>query len=320
MFHLSRLCGDSYYVYDDDKCTETELSGDELESLINSGVEINGISNVCGHTVAVPVVYSYSAKSAKYKMIMGVDYQVNDNNELLLLYVNNSNTVVKLSDICDSIGAHSFRYIEKGSKIIIDDNIKSISEKAFSGLINSSFTYDLTGIKDDNIARTVYENGVIIIPLPVVSIKVLYSIAIIDNIERFERITAELCIFRHKDFLPVEMKKDVDDYILFKKKQYLLDICPSANDIKITGVGLVFIERLKEKFAKWGSSFSVQCSIRYRALSFDISDLLDSNLFSIDIDSLKTVYCYLKSGGRDKDIVQKYYDFLCACASFVLGV
>lgn len=322
MFYVSRRSLTSVYIYDDSDGTEEAVTLDDISYLTSIGVEIKGVEVSGGHVVTIsPVPYSSDIKSLKYKMVCGVDYQVNADGELIYLSIDRKDAVLRLSDICSSIGAFSFRHIESGSKVIFDDKIRSISETAFDNLNSGMYKFDLFSLRDD-LAHMVYEYCICVGLASMVPIRNCVKM-IIDNNTRVNNFSIEIGIFEHCIGLLHSMSSGTDKYILSVRKDYMLNSLPKS--VRIRNDKEFTIRSVNNMFQYWIKDFDLVEDIRLRVLNLDIFAVTKSGIFSVDIDAVRRIHCYLSSGGTDKDVVLKFYNFLLTCAeavrnSVVLGI
>lgn len=324
MFYISRRYNNKVCVYDDTDGVEEEVSYKDIQTLVSMGVHIEGVDTKEDVIFDVfPVVYKPDPHSIKSSLFHGIIYQVSENGELIYLNIMNTKTVLRLSDICSTVGKYSFWFISDNSKVIFDDKIRSISRDAFVSLKNEFFKFDISELRDD-LAYLVYEYGchnVIYDGYMKVDPLRAYDRNIRDDIGRMRRFGSELSIFKYEAPPYIAMDRDAVNYVLSRHKDSLLSWIPTRDKARIRGViDKSDIKYAKNQFNKWHKKYKGSDWSHSMVLATEINELLHKGIFIPDIKSnprLRIVYIFMDSGGIDDDILSKFYEYLLGCEDII---
>lgn len=312
MFYVTRKAPTGVFIYDDTDGVEEKVSFQELKKLVLNGVEIKGVDAWYNIT---PVQISHNAKSAKYSVLRGIDYQVDDDGCLLNLKVNNKDAVVVLSDICSSVEAYSLSEVANNVTFVLDDKLKSIHNKAFINLRFNSFTIDVTQLTDNKTVFNIYKYGRFIFYTVHYNAPVSYRVKIIDRKSRRDKFECELAIMKHRYYFP-NLTPELDVYVLGKYKKKLLAGIPGKDSFSLYVRkdrahmnALGDISYLNGLYMNNTSKQEMLKAIQERGCSFLISKLY----WRTDNLGVRSAWCYLMSGGSDDDIYNKYCEYIHNC-------
>lgn len=178
MLYISRHAGNSlnfangsYYVIDSADGIEKSMTQNEIEALVNKGVEVKGVTLVDRSGLFAglsprysiqPYMGNITQKVAKFSSLLGIDFQTLKNGKLTYLncHGNTQNKPLRLSDICKIVGNYSI-YLEQGTYtcLIFDDKCCRMEKDALgeTSLSNGKIYISVQEVSDLKAAYKLYE-------------------------------------------------------------------------------------------------------------------------------------------------------------------
>lgn len=266
-------------------------------------------------------VYPYAETDAqvKCKFLNGYVYAV-ENGVLKSLSVDDTiktSITIELGDICTSISAFSVNINSINDITVLlefDDRIKYVNKNAFRYASPGTVNFGLYGVKNEKTLCEIYK------AIAFTSQKERLLFGVFDDVSRFTCYNQE-ALFLYTDFDIMRLSEKVDDFLISRHKNEFLSSIPDK--VKLD----------KGLFDMYNKNFHLDkllgAADAYRTLldgkSYQLLDgmiTISDTVFSImrlcgATEKARLVYKYMRFGGRDSDVHERFYGYLDKCVTYL---
>ena len=212
-YYISRFYKDGIYVKDTKDNVEECLTRDQIISLANKGVKIDGVR---GKGNSIEVTRSVLGSNPKVKLLYGVDADINNDGELVNLEscLGNKAPVVQLSLFCKKVGVASIEchtpiHLVLDDKITIDATACYVNKSRTLARVNSKPVYWVSSNTVFDIKNCKNKEWVFDFYIRFY----LYFTNILDNTERWRTLSIMCAFDKYLDVFFRRTKKLINSYV-----------------------------------------------------------------------------------------------------------